>query len=63
MARPKTTQKGNGESKPPPNQAMLNALLKIEAIQQGMQPQEDKNTQDYIREARSGGMYGNGPDR
>lgn len=47
----------------PPNQAMLNALLKIEAIQQGMQPKEDKNTQDYIREARCGGMYGNGSDK
>lgn len=44
------------------NQAMLNALAKVEEIQKAMQPRDDKNTLDYLREARSGGMYGHSPN-
>src|SRR5262249_28480712 len=46
----------------PPNQAMLDALRKIEEIQQGMQPRQYENADDRVREARSGGMYGIGAD-
>ena len=44
------------------NHVMLNVLAKVEEIQLGMQPKDDKNTQDYLREARSGGMYGYDPN-
>jgi hypothetical protein len=53
----------NGRSQQPPNQAMLNALAEVERIQKGMQPKEDKNEREYLREARSGGMYGYGDDK
>jgi hypothetical protein len=43
-----------------PNTAMLQALSDIEAIRKGMNPR--KGTKDYLREARSGGMYGFGDD-
>jgi hypothetical protein len=43
-----------------PNTAMLQALSDIEEIRKGMNPR--KGTKDYLREARSGGMYGFGDD-
>jgi hypothetical protein len=43
-----------------PNTAMLQALSDIEAIRKGMNPR--KGTKDYLREARSGGMYGSVTD-
>jgi hypothetical protein len=49
--------------KPPkPNYEMLNALAQIEQIQQGMNPAVDDHSLEYLREARSGGMYDIGPD-
>jgi len=43
-----------------PNAAVLHALDKIEEAWQGMNPKMDKH--DYLREARSGAMYGFGDD-
>ena len=51
---------GDGRDKHVPNQAMLNALAEVERIQKGMQPREGKDAPDYLREAKSGGMYGYG---
>jgi hypothetical protein len=48
---------------PAPNQAMLSALARIEEIQKGMCPAENARSLDDLREARSGGMYGNRPDK
>src|SRR5260370_38021962 len=48
--------------KPFANQAMLNAIAEVERIQTGMQPKDDQNTLTYVREARSGEMYGCGHD-
>jgi hypothetical protein len=48
--------------RPAPNQKMLSALAKVEEIQAGMRPKSGGTTQDDLREARSGAMYGNGPD-
>jgi hypothetical protein len=42
----------------PANAAMLQALSQIEEIHKGMNPKKDKK--DYLREARSGAMYGFG---
>ena len=49
---------------PPPdsNQVMLNALARIKEIQNGMKPKADGSNQDYLREARSGAIYGYNPD-
>jgi hypothetical protein len=40
------------------NQAMLNAIAEVARIQAGMQPKDDNSTLTYLREARSGAMYG-----
>jgi hypothetical protein len=45
-----------------PNRAMLSALARIEEIQRGMQPVKGNDSLNYLREARSGGMYGYSPD-
>ncbi len=45
------------EPKHEPNQGMLKALEEIEAIQQGMNPKEGRDSLDYLREARDGAMY------
>jgi uncharacterized protein (DUF1778 family) len=46
-----------------PNQGILEAIAKIEQIQKGMNPKQGKDTLEYLREAREGGMYGYGPDK
>ena len=43
-----------------PNVAMLQALSRVRAIRNGMNPRKDEK--DYSREARSGAMYGYGND-
>jgi hypothetical protein len=57
-------QPANGYDRPSdicvPNAAMLEALSDIEEIRKGMNPK--KGTKDYLREARSGAMYGFGDD-
>jgi hypothetical protein len=45
----------------PANEAMLTALRQVEAIQRGMNPKPGGDTQAYIREARSGALYGYEP--
>ncbi len=57
---PPASGEENGRGKYPPNQVMLNALAEVERIQKGMQPKEGNDALDYLREARSGGMYGYG---
>lgn len=58
--RPASEREGVG--KPSANQAILNAIADVERIQKGMQPKDDQNTLTYLREARSGEMYGYGHD-
>ena len=40
-----------------PNDAMLQAIKQIEAIQVGMNPKPGKDTLEYLKEAREGKMY------
>jgi hypothetical protein len=70
-AAAKLTSRGSGDKvevrlsarKPPePNYDMLNALARVEQIQRGMNPAVDDHSLEYLREARSGGMYDAGPD-
>jgi hypothetical protein len=67
----KLTSGGSGDKvearlssrKPPePNYDMLKALARVETIQRGMNPAVDDHSLEYLREARSGGMYDAGPD-
>lgn len=53
----------DGGEKHPPNQVMLKALAEVERIQEGMQSREGKDALEYLREARSGGMYGYGDSK
>ena len=50
----------NANGNRPPNNEMLQALRQIQEIGKEMKPKEDKN--DFLREARSGAMYGFGND-
>jgi hypothetical protein len=40
------------------NLGMRNALARIEKLHQGMNPTKAGHTDEYLREARSGAMYG-----
>ena len=42
------------------NVAMIEIMKKIDEIQQGMEPKKGKSGLDYLREGRSGDMYGYG---
>ncbi len=42
----------------PPNEGMLSALREIEERQKGRRFTSGKDTQEMIRQARNGGMYG-----
>jgi GNAT superfamily N-acetyltransferase len=55
-----TASEADEEFKRVPNRAMLNVLAEVEKIQKNMLPKEDGGSQEYLREARSGGMYGYG---
>jgi hypothetical protein len=46
----------------PPNVLALTILQSVRERQQGRKPSQSSRTQEYLREARSGGMYGNGSD-
>jgi hypothetical protein len=46
----------------PPNTLALTILQTVRERQQGRNPSPSSRTQEYIREARSGGMYGHGDD-
>jgi hypothetical protein len=41
---------------------MLQAVAAVDALQKGMNPKPGKDAQHYLREARSGAMYGDVPD-
>ena len=45
----------------PPNEKMLNVLREIEEHQKGMRYTSSEDTQNLIRQARNGGMYGDEP--
>ena len=45
----------------PPNEKMLNILREIEEHQKGMRYTSGEDTQDLLRQARNGGMYGDEP--
>jgi hypothetical protein len=51
------TSNGAGSNQPRPNVSMLKAIKEIETIQIGMEPAQGKDTLEYLREAREGGMY------
>jgi hypothetical protein len=53
---------GPALSKPEPNRLMLQAMQQVEVLQQGMNPKPGKDSQDYLREARSGALYGHATD-
>ena len=53
----------NGVGAWAPNQAMLKAWAEAERIQEGMRPREGKDALGFLREARSGGMYGYGDNQ
>lgn len=61
----RTESTGSGPPPPqspfPPNEAALAALREIEQLQRGMNPKPGGDSQVYIREARSGAMYGYQP--
>jgi hypothetical protein len=46
------------ETQPRPNEAMLAALREVAAIQNGMRLTPGENSDELLREARDGGMYG-----
>jgi hypothetical protein len=46
----------------PPNIQVLEVLKAVRERQQSRKPSDPAGSQDYLREARSGGMYGFGPD-
>jgi len=49
--------------KPKPNEGMLEALRKIKERHENMPESSDKDTLRMIREARSGGMFGDESDQ
>jgi hypothetical protein len=53
---------GGGKDKPGPNIALEEALGKIREVHEKMNPKQGKDSLEYLREARGGGMYGNGGD-
>lgn len=59
-----SAEEGNGSESAganrPPNAAMLRALSEVEVVRKEMNPKKDEK--DYLREARSGAMYGFGDD-
>jgi len=46
------------QSQFPPNEAALAALQQLDQLQRGMNPKSGGDSQAYIREARSGALYG-----
>jgi len=62
MTERESQSASSGTQKQLPNQAMLEALAQVERIQDGMQPTDVENSLDFLREARSGAMYGYGDD-
>lgn len=52
------TEAGGVTEKPAPNQQLLKILADVAVIHEGMNPKEDPDTLKYLREARSGAMYG-----
>jgi len=45
-----------------PNESALAILQSVRERQQGRSVSDSTRTQDYLREARTGGMYGHGDD-
>lgn len=49
-----------GRATHPPNTLALSILQTVRERQQSREPSPSSGTQEYLREARSGGMYGHG---
>lgn len=47
---------------PQPNYAMLEVMRRVAEMQKGMRFTDGSNTQQLLRQARAGGMYGYKPD-
>jgi len=58
-----TRATAGGRAAPGPNTALLHVMDEIGHIQEGMNPRGGDTGVEYVREARAGAMYGDGPAR